>query len=334
MAPDSVPMSEDQIPEVYASVDLGGTNIKCALGDASGRIICFDSTPTESHEGPLAILDRIASLVNALSRKAGSPPAALGMGCPGLVDVKNGVTKFFPNLPTKWRDVPVREILSPKVDCPVYLLNDVRTATLGELTFGHGRTARTMAFFALGTGIGGGIVIDGKLHLGPLGAAGELGHEIILPDGPRCGCGNRGCLETLASGPAITAEGIRLMQTGLAPKLYDLCNGEASRVTTKEMAEAAAAGDETIRDAIVRAAEYLGIGIVNVVVTLHPDLIVLGGGVSLIGDLLFSTVRRTIRERVHMFPTESIEVKPSELGEHAGALGGIALAMTGGHLGN
>jgi len=315
---------------IFASVDLGGTNIKCALGDETGQIICSDSVPTLSHEGPARVLDRIAALVNTLRRQAGSPPAALGMGCPGLVDVKNGVTRFFPNLPTQWRDVPVGEILSPQVGCPVYLLNDVRTATLGELIFGHGRTTSTMAFFALGTGIGGGVAIDGKLRLGPLGAAGELGHQIILPDGPRCGCGSRGCLETLASGPAITAEGIRLMQSGLAPKLHQLCQGEASQVTTKEIAEAARAGDATVEEAIVRAAEYLGIGIVNVVVTLHPDLIVLGGGVTLIGDLLFDTVRRTIGERVHMFPTDGIEVKPSQLGVHAGTLGGIALAMKGG----
>ena len=318
---------------VYASVDLGGTNIKCAFGEESGRIICSDSTPTHSHEGPRAVLERIAGFVNALSGKVGSPPAALGMGCPGLVDVRAGVTKFFPNLPTQWRDVPVREILSPRIGCPVYLLNDVRTATLGELTFGHGRSAGTMAFFALGTGIGGGVVIDGKLRLGPLGAAGELGHQIILPDGPRCGCGNRGCLEPLASGPAITAEGIRLMQSGLAAKLYEICGGDASRVTPKTMAEAACAGDETVQEAITRAGEYLGIGIVNVVVTLHPDLIVLGGGVALIGDLLFHAVRRTLRERVHMFPTDGIEIKPSQLGENAGTLGGIALAMQGGQLG-
>ena len=201
-----------------------------------GRIICSDSIPTQSHQGPRAVLDRIAGLVNALSKKTGFPPAALGIGCPGLVDVKNGVTRFFPNLPTKWRDVPVREILSPQVGCPVYLLNDVRMATLGELTFGHGRTVGTMVFFALGTGIGGQVVIDGKLRLGPLGAAGELGHQVILPDGPRCGCGNRGCLETLASGPAITAEGIRLMQTGLAPELFERCQGDASQVTTRTMA--------------------------------------------------------------------------------------------------
>jgi glucokinase len=319
---------------IYASVDLGGTNIKCAFGDDTGKIICSDSIPTHSHQGPRVVLDRIAGLVNDLSKKTGFPPAALGMGCPGLVDLKNGVTRFFPNLPTKWRDVPVREILSPQVGCPVYLLNDVRTATLGELTFGHGRTVGTMVFFALGTGIGGGVAIDGKLRLGSLGAAGELGHQIILPDGPRCGCGNRGCLETLASGPAIAAEGIRLMQTGLAPKLFELRQGDASQVTTKTMAEAAYAGDEQVREAIIRAAEYLGIGIVNVVVTLHPDLIVLGGGVALIGDLLFDTVRKTIRERIGMFPTNGVEVKPSLLEESAGTLGGIALAMKAGLLGD
>ena len=320
------------MPKVYASVDLGGTNIKCAFGDETGRIICTDSTPTESHEGPARVLDRIAELVNMLSRKAGSPPAALGMGCPGLVDVQNGVTKFFPNLPTQWRNVAVREALPPKIGCPVYLLNDVRMATLGELAFGHGRTAHTMAFFALGTGIGGGVAIGGKLHLGPLGAAGELGHQVILPDGPRCGCGNRGCLETLASGPAIAAEGVRLMQSGLAPRLHELCHGDASHVTAKLMAEAATTGDEMVQQAIVRAAEFLGIGVINVVVTLHPDLVVLGGGVSLIGDLLFSTVRRVVRERVGMFPTEGVEIKPSALGEYAGTLGGIALAMKGGVL--
>jgi glucokinase len=317
---------------LYASVDLGGTNLKGALGDESGRIICSDATPTQSHAGPRAVLNNIAALVNALSQKAGARPAALGMGCPGLVDIKTGVTKFFPNLPTQWREVPVREILSAQLGCPVYLLNDVRMATLGELTFGHGRQANTMAFFALGTGIGGGVAIDGKLRLGPLGAAGELGHMLILPDGPRCGCGNRGCLETLASGPAIAAEGIRLMQSGLAPKLFSLCGGDAERVTTKEMAQAAAAGDDTIREAIVRAAQYLGMGVVNVVVTLHPDLIVLGGGVAQIGDLLFDTVRETLRERARMFPTDSIEVKPSELGDRAGTLGGIALASKGGLL--
>jgi glucokinase len=320
------------VAEIYASVDLGGTNIACILAGADGRIVGEKKAPTLSHEGPQAVLARIAELVNSLAAECSTKPAALGMGIPGLADLKNGVTKFLPNLPTQWRDVPVRDVLSPKVGCPVYLLNDVRMATLGELVFGHGRTSRTMAFFALGTGIGGGVVVDGKLRLGPLGAAGELGHQTILPDGPRCGCGSRGCLETLASGPAITAEGVRLMLSGLAPKLHESVRGEASAVTPKEMAAAAEAGDERVKEALVRAARYLGIGVANVVTILHPDLIVLGGGVAAVGPLLFDTVRATVRERVGMFPTDDIAIKPSLLGERAGALGGIALAMQGGLL--
>ena len=290
------------------------------------------SVPTQSHEGPRKVLDRIAALVGELCRQSQSKPQAMGIAVPGLVDRKQGLTKFLPNLPTQWRDVPVRDILAPKVGCPVYLLNDVRTATLGELCFGHGRTAGTMAFFALGTGIGGGVAMDGRLRLGPLGAAGELGHQTILPDGPRCGCGNQGCLETLASGPAIAAEGIRLMHSGLAPKLHELVEGDASRVTTKEIAQAAEAGDANVKDAIVRAARYLGIGVANVVVVLHPDLVVLGGGVAQIGELLFETVRQTVRQRVGMFPTDGVAILPSALGDNAGALGGIALAMNGGLL--
>lgn len=316
--------------DLYASVDLGGTNIKAALGDATGELTCSDSVPTESHEGPEAVLGRVAALVNRLADEAGQRPAALGMGVPGLADLKNGVTKFLPNLETQWRDVPVAEVLSLQVGCPVYLLNDVRMATLGELTFGHGRTASTMVFLALGTGIGGGVVVDGKLRLGPLGAAGELGHLNILPDGPRCGCGARGCMETLASGPAIAAEGVRLLLSGQAPKLHEIVDGDAGKVTARTMTEAAHAGDERIREAIVRAAAYLGIGVSQVVTALHPDLVVLGGGVAGIGPLLFDTVRATLRDHVRMFPTDDIRIEPSKLGALAGTLGGIALAMKGG----
>ncbi len=221
-------------------------------------------------------------------------------------------------------------ILEKQLGYPVFLLNDVRTATLGELTYGHGRQAENMVFYTIGTGIGGGVVIDGKLRLGPLGAAGELGHHIVQADGPRCGCGNRGCLETLASASAIAAEGIRLLLIGQAPQLYDLVGGDPGQVTTKTMAEAAQLGDERIAEAITRAAEYLGIGVVNVVVTLHPDLVVLAGGAAGIGPLLFDTVRKTVRQRIGMFPADGVRIEPSLLGDKAGMLGAIALAVKGG----
>ena len=315
--------------KLYAGIDLGGTTIGGVLADDQGHVVQQASIATESYAGPPAVLERIAGLVEQLAAAAGTRPAAVGIGCPGLVDVAQGVTRFFPNLPTQWRDVPAADVLRDKLGCPVSLLNDVRTATLGELVFGHGRDVRTMAFFSLGTGVGGGLVIDGKLRLGPLGAAGELGHQTIVPGGPLCGCGNRGCLEALASGPAITAEAVRLMLAGQAPRLFELVEGNPARVEPRSIAEAARAGDKGAQEAIDRAAEYLGIGAANVVTCLHPQLIVLGGGVAELGDLLLVPVRRSIRERVGMFPPDDVRVERSLLGNAAGPLGAVALAIRG-----
>jgi glucokinase len=318
--------------ELFASVDLGGTNMACALADRSGKVAAEGKAPTESYEGPQGVLARMGKLINDTAQKAGSKPGAVGIVVPGLADVKAGVVKFLPNLPTKWRDVPVRQILEPLVGCPVYLLNDARAAALGEMTFGHGKSVRSMIFFTLGTGIGGGIVIDGKLLLGPLGAAGEIGHMTILPDGPNCGCGSRGCIETLFSGPALTGLGVRLLRSGQAPKLHELVGGDAGKVSPKEMAEAAAAGDTMLRDSIVRHAEYLGIAVANLVTSLDPDLVVLGGGVAEMGALLFDTVRETVKKRVVMVPTERLRIERSMVGDAAGMLGGIALAMNQGNV--
>ena len=304
--------------DLHAGVDLGGTNITIALGEKEIKI------PTKSSEGPEAVLARIAEGVRSL----GPAPKALGMGVPGLADLEAGVTKFLPNLPTQWRDVPVRKIVGSALGCEVYLLNDVRTATLGELVYGHGRDAKTMAFFALGTGVGGGVAVDGKLRLGPLGAAGELGHQTILPDGAPCGCGSRGCLETLASGPAIAAEGVRLLLSGLAPNLYAITGGDASKVTTEAMARS---GDATVREAIARAARYLAIGVANVAVTLHPDLVVIGGGVSGMGDLLMNPLRDEAARRVgSLLGPKPIRIERSALGDRAGIMGALALASRGG----
>ncbi len=316
--------------ECWAGVDLGGTNMTAAIADGNGTILCGKTVPTLSHEGPGAVLRTIAELVNGVSEQARVRPSGLGVGMPGLVDRGTGTTLFFPNFPGNWRNVAVRDTLMRLVGCPVYLLNDVRAATLGELVFGHGKEVSTFAFLALGTGIGGGVVVDRRLRLGPLGAAGELGHQTILPDGPRCGCGNRGCLEALASGPAIAAEGIRLVRSGQAPLLHDLAEGDEARITPKEMVEAAEAGDQAVREALVRAFEFLGIGIANLVTCLHPDLIVLGGRIAQSGALLFETVDRVVRTRVRMFPPDNVQIVPSLLGDNAGLLGGIALAMKGG----
>lgn len=300
---------------------------ECAVATGAGQMLAERTIPTLSHEGPDAVLGRIAKTLGEMAAAAGQRLLALGVGVPGLADFHRGRTLFLPNLPGGWREIPVAEYLSARLACPVFLLNDARMAALGELWFGHGRTAKTMVVFTVGTGIGGGVVIDRKLRLGPLGAAGEIGHQTILPDGPLCGCGNRGCLETLASGPALIGEGIRLMKSGHAPRLHEMVGGDAGRVTPQLMAQAAAGGDSSVRESLLRAARYLGIGAANVINVLHPELVVLGGEVISIGPLLIDGVRREVRERVRLLPAESVRIESSALKDRAGIWGGIALAI-------
>jgi glucokinase len=312
---------------MFASVDVGGTNTGCGLATGAGQMIAERSILTQGHEGPQAVLTRIANTINEMAAEAGGRVLALGVGVPGLADFHRGRTLFLPNLPTHWRDVPVTDFLTSRLGCPAFLLNDARMAALGELWYGHGRAVKTMIFLTLGTGIGGGVVIDRKLRLGPLGAAGEIGHQTILPDGPRCGCGNRGCLEALASGPALIGEGVRLMKSGHALHLREMVEGNADRITPGHMAQAAAAGDADIRGAIVRAGRFLGIGIANVVTIVYPELVVLGGEIAGMGPVLVDTVQREVRERVRMFPVEHVRIETSMLEDKAGLWGGVALAI-------
>jgi glucokinase len=310
---------------LYASADLGGTNIAVMLAEADGVARAAGAWATESHRGPVGVLERIATLIESLAEQAGERPVALGLGIPGLVEIATGTTRFLPNLPTNWRGVPAGDWLAERLRMPVYLLNDARMAALGELAYGHGRIAKSFAFFTLGTGVGGGVVLDGRLRLGPLGAAGELGHQTVVPDGPRCGCGNRGCVEAVASASALIGEGVRLLRSGQAPALHELTGGDLNQVTPITMA-AAADCDEAVAFAIDRLARLLGLGVANVVTILHPELIVLGGGMAALGERLFTPVREAIATRVCMFPTAEVRVEPALTGDRAGALGGITLA--------
>jgi len=320
--------------QYYVGVDLGGTMIKLAVGDAKGRLIAEHSTPTRSHEGPDGVLRRIAEGAKEVAAKAGVEPEALGIGLPGTVDIPNGRAVYLSNLPTHWRDVHVRDILERELGWPVYILNDARVATLAELDFGAGRSGKnlTMIFLGLGTGVGGGVVVDGRLRLGAIGSAGELGHIIVQPDGRPCGCGGHGCLETIASGPALVGEAVRLMLSGQAPHLHEIVGGNLSDVTPKTMGEAAAAGDQKIRMAVERAGRYLGIGIASLVASLYPDLVVIGGGVAGFGDLIFDPARAAVREYVRMFDLDFLRIEPAQLGSQAGVLGAVALAHRNGLL--
>lgn len=311
--------------KTYIGCDLGGTNMRAAIVDVdSGLVLHQMSVPTSARDGHDAVMQRMAELCLDVIQSAGvdkEKVGGIGIGAPGVLDLEKGETLFLPNLEGTWPHVPLRDTIAKLTDLPTTLLNDVRSITNGEWLFGAGRGVDTLAVFAIGTGIGGGLVINGQLHLGIGGTGGELGHTTIDYNGPVCGCGNKGCLEALASGPAIAAMGMKAVAQGLTTRLADTCEGDLNRITPKLIAQTAEAGDEIAKDIFEKAGFYLGIAAANICVAVGPRRIIMGGGVARAGDLLLEPIRRTLRERVTVMPVEQVEVLPSLLDNKAGVIG-------------
>jgi glucokinase len=317
-------------PIRFVGVDLGGTNLSAAaVNVASGEVLGRHQVPTLAHEGHDAVMARMACLIHDVIADAdleATDVGGVGIGVPGVLDLEQGATLFLPNLPGQWRNVPLEATIEDSVSLPVSLLNDVRCFTLGEKTFGAGREVDTMVCIAIGTGIGGGLVIDGKLHLGLGGTGGELGHHTIDPNGPPCGCGNRGCLEAFASGPAIAGMALKAIVQGRTTYITELVSHDLNKVTPEIVSRAALAGDPVAQEVYERAGFYLGIGVANLIVIVSPEMVVIGGGVAQAGDLLFDPIRRVVRERVHVTPVEQVKIVPAELGTDAGLIGAAVWA--------
>lgn len=311
--------------DLFVGVDLGGTNLRAGIVDLeAGQVLALESIPTMAREGNEAVMCRIADLILATIASAGfkkSEIKGIGIGVPGMLDLEKGLVLFLPNLPGNWPNVPLQETIRSYVDLPVFLLNDARAVTLGEWQFGAGRGVDTMACFTIGTGIGGGLVINRQLHLGIGGTGGELGHQTIDANGPQCGCGNQGCLEVYASGPAITAMGIKAVIQGLTTRIGQLVDYDLNRITPEVIAEAARLGDTIAREIYTLAGTYIGIATANILVSVGPRKVVIAGGVSAAGDLLLEPIRRTIRQRVMLMPVEEVQVVPASLNSNAGVLG-------------
>jgi glucokinase len=311
--------------EYYIGVDLGGTNLRAAvINTESGEILCQRKCPTLAREGQEAVIARMLRLIEQLPAEGGlaaSDIRGVGIGVPGTLDIDNGLILFLTNLPGQWREVPLQQIMQERSGFPVALINDVRAMTLSEWIFGAGRGVENLACFAIGTGIGGGVVVNGKFHLGNGGAAGEFGHQIVEIDGPACGCGGRGCLELYASGPAIAAMGVKEVLHGHTTRIGELVDYDLNRITSDVIVRAARDGDALAAEILGRAGVYLGIAVSNVLSVLSPQRVIFGGGVAQAGELLLSFVRRTVRERVHVIPVDTIEFTTAALGDDAGLIG-------------
>ncbi|MCS7247509.1 MAG: ROK family protein [Anaerolineales bacterium] len=316
--------------KLYVGCDLGGTNLRAALVDAeTGRVLLQKATATLARQGPEAVMQRMANLILEVIAEGGYTSAqvqGIGVGAPGLLDMEKGETLFLTNFAGNWPHVPLRDTLQRLTSIPTTILNDARAITFGEWRFGAGEGVATMVVFALGTGVGGGSVVNGQLHLGLSGSAGELGHIVLDPNGPRCGCGNNGCLEVYASGPAIAAMGMKMVAQGLATQIADLCQGDYNRITAALIAEAAQRGDEIALEIYRRAGEALGRAAAILCVTLSPQRIVLTGGVAQAGELLLGPMRETMRRLVRVIPVEQVELVPGKLGDQAGVIGAACFA--------
>jgi glucokinase len=320
---------------IYVGCDLGGTNIKAGLVDSeSGTILLEKSRPTLARHGHEVVMGRIADLIDEVISEGSIPREdvqGVGVSAPGVLDLENGRTLFFPNLPGQWRGVPLRDTVQARLGLPVYILNDARAITLGEWQFGAGRGVDTIAVIAIGTGVGGGLVINGRLHLGIGGTGGELGHQTIDYNGPLCGCGSYGCLEAYASGPAIASMGIKAVKQGLTTSIGGLVDFDLNRITPAVIAQAAQEGDQIARGIYDEVGRYIGYAVSNILATIGPRRVVIGGGVAQAGDLLLEPIRRTIKERVTVMPVDQVEVVPAALGSTAGIVGMAAWAALKGY---
>jgi glucokinase len=309
-------------------VDLGGTNLRAALTDREGHIVQDARRPSRSDRPAHVTLENLIDAVREVmdeQKVTAREVVGIGIGLPGIMDSEAGVVFWSPNF-LDWRDVAVSPVVSQALRLPAYIINDARCAALGELQFGAGRGVKHMVMITLGTGIGGAIVVDGKLLLGPNGSIGEVGHHTIDVNGRRCGCGNFGCWEALCGRDAIVERALRLIQHGRETQLVELAP-DRDALTPALIAQAAASGDAVALTVMEETGFYVGIGVANLINMLNPELVVVGGGIAGAGKLLFGPLERTVRVRAVAPQARTARIVPAELGDNAGVLGGVVLAL-------
>jgi glucokinase len=306
-------------------IDIGGTKSIVGVADESGKLLAHKRILTPNVLGPDINIGMILPAADEVVQQAGDCISAIGIGCGGPLDRKTGTLHAVANLPG-WEGICLTEIFSEQFDAPAYLDNDATAAAMGEAMFGAGVGVEDLVYLTVSTGIGGGIIIGGKPYRGCGENAGEFGHAKIVPDGPPCNCGDHGCLESLASGTSIA----RIARESLAanPKstLHTLASSPDD-ITAELVAKAAAQGDEYAFRVWSEAMYHLGLGVANAVNVLNPRLVVIGGGVTKAGDMLFEPVREVVRQRAMKPLVADVEIVPAANGDLVGLMGAFAIAI-------
>lgn len=311
--------------KVYVGVDLGGTAIKVGLCDENGNLLQTYEGETGTEYGADTVLDRIAEYVRLLvseSPYSWDQVAGIGAGIAGFLDIPEGIVKFSANL--GWRNVPVKKTLEEKLGKTVAIDNDANVAALGEAWSGAGAGIPNLVCYTVGTGVGGGIIINGRIYQGYSGMAGELGHMAIVPDleAIQCGCGQIGCLETVSS-----ATGIVRMAKDAVGRGDKTSLGLIPHITAKDVFDAAKAGDEVALRIVNRAAFYIGKSMSLLAVIVNPQRFIVGGGVSKAGDILLNPIREIFKKYTPEAAQENVDIVPATLGNNAGIVGAACLNL-------
>lgn len=303
-------------------IDIGGTFIKAGLVDEEGNIIRKKQFPTKAEEGKKEVV--LSQIEEAIEFSSGKDEIeGIGIGTPGVVD-KEGIVYEAPNLPD-WDNLPLKEFFEKKYNKKVVVENDVNTIAWGEYLFGAGKGSNTMICITLGTGLGGGIVKDGKLLRGGKYSAIEIGHIPINYKGPQCKCGNYGCIERFVGRDYIVERAVKAIKEGRNTKIYELVNGNFDKITPKIIFQAYQQEDKLAEEIWIDVGICLGALFSGLVNLLNPDLIVIGGGISQVGEILFNTIEKTIKERAMKILTKNLKVVPASLGVDAGIISASAL---------
>ncbi len=313
------------------TVDIGGTKIITAIVSHDGHILAEGRCLTLADEGAQAVIVRLFTAIDSLLEKNSMKPSQMGgisMAAAGAIDSDRGLITVSPNLPG-WRDVPLVKMVRERYKVAGFLINDASAAALGEHRFGAGRGVNNLILLTLGTGIGGGIIINNELYLGACGSAGEIGHMVIDVNGPECGCGNKGCLEALASGTAVARDAIKRISQGEKSSLVEMVGSRVENITAENIGDAARNGDSLALDVFLRAGTYLGVGMANLVNIFNPEMIILGGGMVELGDLLFGPAKRVVAEKAFPISARAVRIVEAQLGNEAGIYGAAAFAFRG-----
>lgn len=312
---------------MYIGIDLGGTNIVAGIVDENGMIKYQESAPTINERTPDAIIQDIINLIHKVTGQYGISKGkvnAIGIGIPGLVDIKTGNVAGCVNL--NWKDVPLASVVENALQIPVFINNDATLAGLAEFEAGIMKGCQSGILLTLGTGIGGGIILNGQIYDGAHGVASEIGHMVVGENFYNCNCGKNGCLETFASSTAIIKYTKKLMvEEKIYSSIFEKLNRDLEKLDGKIIFDAAKEGDAVANKVINRMAKYLGIGIVNLINTIDPDIFVIGGGLSKAGTFLLEKVRSEVNKNIHYKTIAKGKIELSQLGNDAGLIGAALL---------